>query len=166
VSAAADTSIVLAALLADHDAHQPAAEALSACTVTIAHVALETFSVLTRLPPPHKADAVTAAAVLQARLSATHVTLDADLYASAPKRMAAAGVSGGSAYDGLIALTALEHDLELVSRDARAARTYRALGIRFRLLALAGFDVTRDIDGTPAEVEASRRARLSGPEEP
>jgi predicted nucleic acid-binding protein len=134
VSAAFDTSIALAALLADHEAHEAASEALSACTVTVAHTALETYSVLTRMPPPHRADADTAADLLQARLPRSHVTLDADAYAESPKRMSAAGVSGGSAYDGLIALTALEHDLELVSRDARAARTYRALGVRFRLL--------------------------------
>jgi Arc/MetJ family transcription regulator len=29
-----------------------------------------------------------------------------------------------------------------------------------RRRALAGFDVTRDIDGTPAEVEANRKERL------
>ncbi len=131
---AADTSVVLPALLADHEAHEPAADALATCTKTIAHVALEAYSVLTRLPPPHRAGALAAAATLAARLPATHVTLDAKAYAAAPGRMATAGVSAGSAYDGLIALTALEHELELVSRDARAARAYRALGVRFRML--------------------------------
>jgi len=135
VSTAADTSIVLAALLADHEAHHAAAQALSTCTTTIAHVALETYSVLTRLPPPHRADATTAAAMLAARLPAAHATLDASGYTKAPGQMAAAGVSGGAAYDGLIGLTALKHGLELVSRDARATRTYRALGVRFTLLA-------------------------------
>ncbi len=134
MSTAADTSVVLAALLADHEAHEASAEALSACTTSIAHVALEAYSVLTRLPPPRKADAVAAAATLKARLPAAHVSLDAGSYTAAPRQMAAAGVSGGASYDGLIALTALEHDLELVSRDARATRTYRALGVRFRLL--------------------------------
>jgi predicted nucleic acid-binding protein len=62
------------------------------------------------------------------------VTLDAGDHANAPKRLALVGVKGGATYDGLIALTALEHDLELVSRDRRAARTYRALGARFRLI--------------------------------
>jgi toxin FitB len=134
VSAAADTSVVLPALLADHEAHEAAADALGACTQTIAHVALEAYSVLTRLPPPHRADAPAAAATLAARLPGTHVTLDAHAYAAAPERMAAVGVSGGGAYDGLIALTALAHDLELVSRDTRAVRTYRLLGVRFRVL--------------------------------
>jgi Arc/MetJ family transcription regulator len=33
-----------------------------------------------------------------------------------------------------------------------------------RRRALAGFDVTRDIDGTPAEVDAGRRERSAEPE--
>jgi hypothetical protein len=32
-----------------------------------------------------------------------------------------------------------------------------------RRRALAGFDITRDIDGTPAEIEANRRERFSEP---
>jgi predicted nucleic acid-binding protein len=56
------------------------------------------------------------------------------MYAKAPGRLAAAGVSGGATYDGLIALTALEHDLELLTRDGRAERTYRALDVPHRLL--------------------------------
>jgi predicted nucleic acid-binding protein len=67
----------------------------------------------------------------------TVLGLEGEAYAAAPARMAAATVSGGVTYDGLIALTALEHDLELLSRDRRAARSYRALGVRFRLIELA-----------------------------
>jgi predicted nucleic acid-binding protein len=132
---APDTSIVIAALLADHPAHEAAGEALAGCTTTIAHVAAETYSVLTRLPPPHRTEADTAATAIQARLPAKHLTLSASDHAGAPARLAAAAVSGGATYDGLIALTALEHDLELLSRDRRAARTYRALGARFQLIA-------------------------------
>lgn len=130
---APDSSIAIAALLSDHTAHEAASEALAICTTTIAHVAAETYSVLTRLPPPHRTDADTAAEALAQRLPSVHVTLDASDHARAPKRLAAAGVSGGATYDGLIALTALEHNLELLSRDHRAARTYRILGVRFRL---------------------------------
>ena len=135
MSKAVDTSIAIAALLADHPAHEAAAEALAACKTTIAHVAAETYSVLTRLPAPHRAEATTAATALHERLPSTYLTLDASDHAGAPSRLAAAGISGGATYDGLIALTALAHDLELLSRDRRAARTYRALGARFQLLA-------------------------------
>ncbi len=130
---AADSSVTIAALLNDHPAHDAAADALALCDTTIAHVAIETYSVLTRLPGPDRVDATIAATVLDKRLAATYATLDADAYASAPARLAAAGVSGGAIYDGLIALTALEHDLELITRDRRAERTYRALNVSYKL---------------------------------
>lgn len=134
MSQSVDSSITIAAILADHAAHDRAEEALGATGVTIAHVATETYSVLTRLPPPLRLDAARAAAIVEARLPSPRVTLDAEAHASAPARLAAGRVSGSATYDGLIALTALDHDLELLSRDLRAARTYRALGVRFRLL--------------------------------
>jgi toxin FitB len=134
VKLASDTSVAVAALLSDHPAHEAASEALAACKTTIAHVAAETYSVLTRLPPPHRAEATTAAGALAERLPRAHVTLEANDHASAPKHLAEAGIGGGATYDGLIALAAIEHDLELVSRDRRAARTYQALGARFRLI--------------------------------
>ena len=130
----ADSSITIAALLNDHPAHDAAADALAACETTIAHVATETYSVLTRLPESRRADATTAVTALDERLPSTYATLDASSYAKAPSRLAASGIAGGATYDGLIALTALEHELELVSRDRRAARAYRALGVRFTLL--------------------------------
>jgi toxin FitB len=130
----ADSSVTIAALRKDHPAHDAAAEALATCKATIAHVAVETYSVLTRLPAPHRADATTAAKALQARLPATYAALDANQSARVPGRLAAAGVSGGATYDGLIALTALEHDLELLTRDRRAVRSYRALGVRYTLV--------------------------------
>jgi predicted nucleic acid-binding protein len=135
VTQAVDSSIAIAAILADHEAHDSAEEALSRSTTTIAHVAAETYSVLTRLPPPRRLDATEAAAIIDARFPSTWVALDADDHASAPRRLAAAEVRGGATYDGLIALAAQDHHVELVSRDSRAARTYRALGVRFQLLA-------------------------------
>jgi predicted nucleic acid-binding protein len=131
---AVDSSIAIAALLCDHDAHEAADDALSRSTTTIAHVAVETYSVLTRLPAPLRLEAVTAAEIIAARLPAKRLTLDANAHVSSTARLAEAGVSGGATYDGLIALAAIEHDLELLSRDHRAARSYRALGARYRLV--------------------------------
>lgn len=131
---AVDTSIAVAACLVDHEAHELAEHALGHSTATIAHVATETYSVLTRLPAPLRVDASAAAALVGRRLPRRCVTLDAAKHAAAPAKLASAQVSGGATYDGLIALTALEHELELISRDLRAARTYRALGVRFELL--------------------------------
>jgi predicted nucleic acid-binding protein len=43
------------------------------------------------------------------------------------------GVSGGAVYDALIALTAAEHEAELLSLDGAEA-TYRRCGANYRLL--------------------------------
>lgn len=131
---AADSSVTVAALLGDHAAHAAAAEVLADCQMTIAHVAIETYSVLTRLPAPHRVDAQTAAKLLDERLPAAYAALDASAYAKAPTELAAAGISGGQTYDGLIALTALEHDLELYTRDGRAERAYRALKAPYKMV--------------------------------
>jgi predicted nucleic acid-binding protein len=134
VTKAADSSVTIAALLAGHPAHETASKALACCGTTIAHAAVESYSVLTRLPAPHRVDAATAATVLKERTPETHVALDPGQHAQVPTRLATAGVSGGATYDGLIALVALEHDLELLTRDKRAVRTYRALDVAYRLL--------------------------------
>ena len=131
---AADSSVTVAALLIGHPEHDAAADALAASDVTIAHAALETYSVLTRLPAPHRVDGRTAATVLAERTPTSHVTLSASKHAKVASRLAGAGVSGGATYDGLIALTALEHGLELLTRDRRAERTYRALQVPYTLL--------------------------------
>lgn len=132
---AADSSVTVAALLIGHPEHDAAADALAACDFTIAHAALETYSVLTRLPAPQRVDGRTAATVLAERTPTSHVALSASKHAKVPGRLADAGVSGGATYDGLIALTALEHELELLTRDRRAERTYRVLGASCILLA-------------------------------
>ena len=131
---APDSSITIAALVADHEAREIAEAALKRCTRTIAHVAIETYSVLTRLPPPQRLTSTDAAALIDARLPSTYAALAASDYAKAPKRLADAGVNGGATYDGQIALTALKHDLGIITRDKRAERTYRALGVPYQLL--------------------------------
>jgi len=132
--AAADSSITIAALIADHEARELAEAALKQTTRTIAHVSTETYSVLTRIPAPRRVASHDAALLITSRLPSTYVALDASVHAAAAHRLAKAGVSGGATYDGLIALTALEHELELVTRDGRAERTYRALNVPYELL--------------------------------
>jgi toxin FitB len=134
VTLAVDSSVTIAALLADHSSHDSAEAALARSTSTIWHVAAETYSVLTRLPGQLRLDAATAADLVAARLPTPNFALGESVYVDALDRLAAAHVSGGATYDGLIALTAIEHELALLSRDRRAARTYRALGVRFELI--------------------------------
>jgi predicted nucleic acid-binding protein len=43
-------------------------------------------------------------------------------------------LSGGAAYDGLVAAAALHHDLVLLTGDRRARPTYLALGVAHHLV--------------------------------
>jgi len=51
---AADTSASVAAFASWHENHAAARDALDGGLRLIEHCALETYSVLTRLPPPHR----------------------------------------------------------------------------------------------------------------
>jgi predicted nucleic acid-binding protein len=130
----ADTSVVVPALLIGHEAHDRCDSVLAETDAVIGHVIVETYSVLTRLPYPLTVPPAAAAEALARWAPDRIAVLDATAYASTPVRLASAGLAGGSVYDALIALTAIEHDLRLITRDARAARTYRSLGVAFQLV--------------------------------
>lgn len=62
-----------------------------------------------------------------------------------------------------IDLRALDAARLALGTDGLSATVNAALREVGRRRVLAGFDVIRDVDGTPAEVEASRRERFSEP---
>ena len=124
----ADTSVAVPLLAASHRAHTTAIEAIADRSVGLAaHSALETYSVLTRLPGDARL-APSDAALLISRRFVEIVTLEADVQARLVDTFASVGVAGGAVYDAVIALTARQHDAVLLTRDRRAANTYRALG--------------------------------------
>ncbi len=131
---AVDTSITVAALLVWHDDHEAADEAASGAKVP-AHVLVETFSVLTRLPTPHRIGRAEAGRLLCDRFPEKQVLhASPELQRSLVTRLVEAGVEGGAAYDGLVALTAVEWGEVLVSRDQRAAGTYERLEVPFEII--------------------------------
>lgn len=131
---AADTSVLVAAFASWHEHHAVARQTLASLRL-IGHTLIETYSVLTRLPPPHRAHPHVTADFLKRVTTSLPLLMTPPTAALLPSRLAVLGSTGGAAYDALIAATALEHDAELVSLDARAAQTYRLLGARYRLLA-------------------------------
>jgi predicted nucleic acid-binding protein len=132
---ALDTSVVIAAVLAWHEEHATARDAADGGAAP-AHVVLESYSVLTRLPSPHRVTPTVATELLDGWFPSKRILLPgAALVRSLTARLGNAGVEGGAAYDALIGLTAAEHGAELLTRDARAARTYEALSVPYRLLA-------------------------------
>lgn len=122
------------ALLGWHEHHEVCRRRAAGARVP-AHVLLEAFSVLTRLPAPHRVDADVAHEALGRWFPPTSVlALDGEIQRAALDRLHAAGVDGGRVYDGVVALTVATHDERLLTRDRRAVQTYEALGIDFELI--------------------------------
>ncbi|MBI1733966.1 MAG: type II toxin-antitoxin system VapC family toxin [Candidatus Rokubacteria bacterium] len=131
---AVDTSLVVAAFASWHERHDAARRALDAGIRLVDHCALETYSVLTRLPPPHRASGLVVREFLKARFPEPFLRLSAAGYREFLSRLPDRAVSGGAAYDALVAATASEHDAELLSCDRRAAVIYERYNVRIRLL--------------------------------
>lgn len=130
MSATCDTSVLVPALIPWHPDHDTAREAVSRDVTTLtAHVVLECYSVLTRLPAPHR---IPPAAAAEAISALTHpvATLPADAHKDLVVRLSRDGIRGGAIYDALVAATSLHHDLTLLTRDRRARPAYDAVGVR------------------------------------
>jgi len=129
-----DTSAALALVQRENPFHQAARNRLLPCHRGMSgHAAVELLSVLTRLPPPQR---LSPAAAL--RLEVTNFPASRFLSASDTgdllREFAAAGLTGGAVYDGLVAAAAREHKLPLITCDRRAEPTYRALAVTYELL--------------------------------
>lgn len=131
---AADTSLVIAAFASWHEKHDAARRALDGGLRLIDHCALETYSVLTRLPPPHRAPGTVVRDFLAARFPEPLLRLSEFAYRGFVLGLADLGLHGGAAYDALVAATAVRNDAELLTCDRRAAPTYERLGVRAHLL--------------------------------
>jgi predicted nucleic acid-binding protein len=130
-----DTSVVVAAFARWHEHHDVAADAIRAASVVAAHVAVETYSVLTRLPAPRRVPPALVADFLELHFAGRVAGLDPDGCRRMLATSAAERVAGGAVYDALVAATAREADATLVTLDRRAVATYRLLGADYRLLA-------------------------------
>lgn len=131
---ALDTSVVVAAFAPWHEAHTAARRAVKPDTVVPAHVITETYAVLTRMPEPFRMSPTTVADYLSRQWAGRIIAPDETLYESLIPTAATASLTGGATYDALVALTAHRAGHELLSLDRRAERTYRSLGITYRLL--------------------------------
>ena len=131
---AADTSLVVAAFASWHEQHETARRVLDAGVRLIDHCALETYSVLTRLPAPHRSPAPVVMDFLRARFPQPFLRLSEARYRAFVLDLAGQGVTGGAAYDALVAATAAATRAELVTCDRRAAAAYDTYGVRFQLL--------------------------------
>ena len=125
-----DTSVAVALVVADHEHHETTFQAFGERRLGLAgHAAFETFSVLTRLPPPARRTPPAVGRLLAVGFPHSRF-LGAEKAAALLRELHLMGIAGGAVYDALVGATANEHDLALATRDQRALETYRALDVR------------------------------------
>jgi predicted nucleic acid-binding protein len=130
-----DTSVAVAAALPWHEAHTDVVSALPRDkTRLLAHVAVETYSVLTRLPPPQRVPADVAEEYLREAFATPLLTLSAGGHDELLARVASEGIIGGAVYDALIAAGAQEAGATLLTLDRRALPTYQRVGVEYRVV--------------------------------
>lgn len=132
---AADTSLLVAAFASWHPGHRAAVEVVAhGAVMPVEHALLETYSVLTRLPPPHRITPTTAALWIERQLGPDVLRPRAASVATLPRLVATLDISGGATYDALVGITARDAGMTLLTRDRRAIRTYDLLDVPFTLV--------------------------------
>lgn len=135
---APDTSVVIAALVPWHEAHERARAALAADEDRrlIAHVAFEATSSLSRMPRGQRVAATVVQEALEAMFPGDWLAPAPGESRAALATAVAAGVRGGALYDALIASTAAAAGVRLLSLDRRALPVYAKLGAGVELLSV------------------------------
>lgn len=129
-----DTSVAVPLLVQTHAAHAAVVRWWHGRPVALSgHALPETYSVLTRLPGDLRLDPDDAARLLRERF-APALTLGSEPSRTIVDVLSEHQIAGGAVYDALVALAAIEHGIELATRDLRARTTYEALGVRVVLV--------------------------------
>jgi len=131
---AVDSSVAIAAFGDWHALNGPAVRILDEGAEIPAHVRLETYSVLTGFPPPHRAPAELVVTWLADRFSKVLAPPSSQEQKEILTLLAGAGRIGGAVYDALVALTVKRAGATLVTADRRAASIYELVGVSFRRL--------------------------------
>lgn len=131
---ACDTSVAVAALDPSHAAHRPCRRAVVTRRPALAgHATFETYAVLTRLPVPLRLTGPQAEKVLRQAFP-EGCWLDPEAARLLLSRLPDGHIVGGSVYDALVAEAARVDGRILLTRDRRAERTYRAVGVPYDLV--------------------------------
>lgn len=117
-----------------HRLNEPARRVLDDGAALPAHALLETYSVLTGFPPPHRAPPDLVDTWLDDRFTAILPAPAAGDLRDLVRGLASAARIGGAIYDALVALTAKLAGAVLVTADARATETYGVIGVELRRL--------------------------------
>lgn len=126
-----DSSVVIAAFASWNTHHDAAIDALVAGRVRdlVAHAELESYSVLTRLPEPFRADPKLVAEYLRDDYPGGRLVLPERERRRLVMRLADLSISGGAVYDAMTAATAAHYGHDLLSCDRRAEAVYDRLDV-------------------------------------
>lgn len=131
---ALDTSAAVPYLLASHPGHSAVRSAVGdRSPILTSHSLAETYAVVTRLPRDARVSPGDASRLIDSNFAAPAL-MDSRLVSAVHRELSRHGVSGGATYDGLVALAAVQNNLILLTRDARALATYARLGVRTEVL--------------------------------
>ncbi|ETW94254.1 MAG: hypothetical protein ETSY1_35700 [Candidatus Entotheonella factor] len=111
-----DTNCMIAAVCTWHEHHERAVEEIERrleqgeTLFVAAHTLVETYAVLTRLPPPHRLSPADACALVEENFidSTQVITLEARSYRTFLRRVRDEDIRGGRTYDAIIANCALK----------------------------------------------------------
>ncbi|MBD1857878.1 PIN domain-containing protein [Leptolyngbya boryana CZ1] len=117
-----DTNIIVAALSEAHEMHDRARPWLEQVQIdrTIegfisTHSFAESYSILTRLPPPYRISPANAERLLSEDLTQfTRISLTAEDYQAVLRKVVQMNISGGGIYDTLIAYAALKANVDML----------------------------------------------------
>ena len=97
-----DTSVAISLTIADHEHHKDVVRALNGRSLGLAgHAAFETFSVLTRLPPPARRTPASASRLITVNFPHSRF-LSPNAAAALLTNLNSTGIAGGSVYDALV----------------------------------------------------------------
>lgn len=131
---ACDTSVAIAALDPNHQAHAACRAVLIDRRPALAgHAAFEAHSVLTRLPVSLRLAPDVASEVLSSAFPEP-CWLTPDQSTELRVELGELMISGGSVFDALVGRAAVSNGRVLLTRDRRAERVYRALGVTYEVV--------------------------------
>ena len=131
----ADTSLVVAALSEWHTGHEPSRQFVDERQPMLpAHVLLESYATLTRIPGHELAPEI-AWQALNESFPRRHPSLQATMYRTLVAQLAESNISGGRVYDALVGAAVKTARATLATRDRRATAIYEVIGCPYELIA-------------------------------
>ncbi len=130
----ADTSLVVAALSEWHVGHDVSRQVVEERQPMLpAHVLLESYATLTRMPGHELAPQI-AWHALRDTFPRRHPGLSATAYHKLVSQLVEAGISGGRVYDALVGASVKAAGGTLATRDRRATVVYKAVACQYELI--------------------------------